>query len=260
MGVVGVLSRRTVLKGSALTAAAAVAGPVLRPAAAVAAEPPLVGSHRTLPSGRRYWLSGTGGPLVVGCHGSNLTASNVNAGVWVTGTPATTGWQQHAAANGYTLALAEGLPGMVSWNVGGGWPSGSQDDLGYLLDVAADAVDVAGAGPDTFIGGFSAGAALAWRAACDHPEVFAACGSGSGWAPAYPSHPVDCWHTHGTADGTVPIRGGYVPTFPYTFPPAYDEAARAPRGSRVVLEVSSGGHATPGWLADRWWQFWVAGR
>lgn len=223
-----------------------------------AAVTPLVGQHRTLPGGRTYWLSGTGSTLVVGLPGSNLPATNVNDVFWQTGNPATTGWQRHAAAHGYTLALGEPADPAhgSSWNVGGGWPSGPQDDMAYLLAVVADA----GTFDRVFIAGFSAGGAMAWRATAEHPEVFAACGSGSGWAPLYPAGPIDCWHTHGTGDTTVPVRGGFVSIFPYSFPAAFEEAARAPRGSRVVLEVSTGGHAVPGWMADRLWWFWTVGR
>lgn len=230
-----------------------------RAATATTAAPPLAGQRRTLPGGRTYWLSGAGPRLVVGLHGSNLSAANVNAGMWVTGNPATTGWQRHAALRGYTLALAEGLPGMVSWNVGGGWPSGRQDDVGYLLDLVADVRTTRPVG-EVYACGFSAGAALAWRLAAEHPETVLACASYSGWAPAYPDHPIDAWHVHGTGDTTVPIRGGFVGVFRFTFPPAADEALRCRRGSRVVLYPTPGGHGTPGWAADLAWQFFTAGR
>jgi poly(3-hydroxybutyrate) depolymerase len=252
-GVIGVVTRRGVLAAAAGLAAGvpAVARGGRQPAVIV---PPLSGVHRTLPSGRTYWLSGAGRRLVVGVHGSNLTAQNVNAGMWVTGNPATAGWQAHAAAAGYVLALAEGLGGGVSWNVGAGWPSGPQDDLAYLAQVAADAAAVTGAAA-AYVAGFSAGGALAWRAVADRPDVFPAAGVCSGWAPAIPGHPVRVHHIHGDADATVPIRGGHVPVFPYTFPAAWLEAARAAPGSRVVLEPLPGlGHAAAGWAAGQLWE------
>lgn len=262
LGVRGVVSRRGVLAGGAAVAAglavpgrarAAVPGAVPPQRATIV--PPLAGQHRTLPGGRTYWLSGSGPALVVGIHGTALSASNINAGVWDTGNAATTGWQRHAAGNGYILALAEAADG--SWNVGGGWPSGGFDDLAYLLQVVADA---APAGP-VYAAGFSAGAAMAWRCAADRPDVFAAAGQAGGWAPSYPAHPVDVWHLHGDADGVVPIRGGHNTSFNFTFPAAYAEAARAARGSRVVLEpLPGGGHATPGWTAGRWADFFFTGR
>lgn len=220
-----------------------------------AAVPGLAGVHRRLPSGRSYWLSGSGPTLVVGLPGSKLSAANVNHGMWVTRSPATTGWQRHAELRGYRLALGETVPG-ASWNVGGGWPSGPQDDLAYLLEVVADA----GPADQVFIAGFSAGGAMAWRAVAERPDVFAAAGSASGWAPVYPATPIDCWHSHGLGDRTVPFRGGYNSFFRYTFPPAVDEAIRAPRGSRVVLYPAPGGHESPSWTADALWKFWTVDR
>lgn len=217
----------------------------------------LGGVHRTLPSGRTYWLSGSGDRLVIGLPGTGLSAQNANDTFWSTGNPATTGWQRHAEANGYTLALAETVAG--NWNVGGGWAGGVQDDMTYLLQIAGDAATVGGPFTEVYAAGFSAGGAMAWDACALHPEVFAACGSASGWAPVPASGPVDVWHVHGTADTTVPIRGG-AGDRGFVFPPALNEAAKAPRGSRVVLEATAGGHGTAGWMAGRLWSFWTTGR
>jgi poly(3-hydroxybutyrate) depolymerase len=242
------LTRRTVL-------AAAAAVPLALPARVAA--PALTGQHRTLPGGRTYWLSGAGPTLVVGLHGRGLTAADCNTAFWVTGDPATAGWQQHAARTGYALALGESVIG--DWNVGGGWPGGNQDDLGYLLALVADADALGGPFDTVFVGGFSVGGAMAWRAAAARPDVFTAAGSASGWAPVYPDHPVDAYHTHGTADPTVPVRGG-PGILGFTFPPAADEARLTRRGSRVVLYPTAGGHAVPGWMAGALWSFWTADR
>jgi poly(3-hydroxybutyrate) depolymerase len=216
--------------------------------------PSLGGIRMVLPGGRSYVLAGGTGArrLVVGLHGTAHDASNANATFW----SAPGGWQAHAAARGYQLALAEGLSGR--WNAGGGWPGGEQDDVAYLLEVVADATSHVPA-DEVYIAGFSAGGAMAWRAAVLHPEVFTAAGSASGWAPIYPTAPVDYWHIHGTGDTTVPIRGGKG-VYDVVFPPTDDEARLAPRGSRVVLYATGGGHATPGWMAERLWQFWTVDR
>ncbi|HVQ93545.1 MAG TPA: alpha/beta fold hydrolase [Mycobacteriales bacterium] len=239
--------------GTVIAASAAVPARPARAWQRAAAAPRLAGVRRALPSGRAYQLYGTGSRLVIGLPGTGLSAQNANDTFWVTGVPATTGWQNHAAASGYALALGESLAG--GWNVGNGWPGGSQDDMAYLLQLVVDA----GTFDEVFIAGFSAGGAMAWRAAAQHPEVFAAAGSAEGWAPMYPAQPIDCWHVHGTGDTTVPIRGG-VGTASFTFPPAFQETSRAPRGSRVVLEATSGGHGTAGWMAGRLWDFWTNGR
>lgn len=241
------VTRRTLLAAAAATAATGASGRI-----AAAAVPPLTGTHRTLPSGRTYWLSGAGDRLVVGLPGTGLSADNANRTF-----DNVTGWQDHADATGYVLALAESLAG--GWNVGGGWPGGDQDDLAYLLALVADAAARSGPFAEVFVAGFSAGGAMAWRAAAERPDVFAAAGSCSGWAPAYPATPIDAWHAHGTGDTTVPVRGG-AGTGGFAFPPAANEAIRAPRGSRVVLYPTSGGHGTPGWAARALWSFWTVDR
>lgn len=224
-----------------------------------AASAPLRGTHVTLPTGRTYWRTGAGTRLVVGVGATNATAQSANDAFWVTSSPATSGWQAHAEAGDYVLALLENLPGQ-SWNVGGGWPSGAQDDAGYALQVVAHAATAVGPFTEVFVGGFSAGGAMASRLLVDHPEVFAAGGSAAGWMPSYPTRPVDLRHYHGTGDTTVPVRGGFNTAFGFTFPAAFLEAERAPRGSRVVLYPHSGGHGVPGWAADDLWQWWTAGR
>ena len=246
------------LAGTALatpTPAPPAAAPGLRPAAAVSTA--LTGEHRTLPGGRTYWLSGAGSRLVIGLPGTALDAANVNDTFWVTGNPSTTGWQRHAAANGYTLALGESLAG--NWNVGGGWDGGPQDDMAYLLAIVADVTATRGPPAEVFVAGFSAGGAMAWDACALRPDVFTACGSASGWAPVRATAPIDVWHVHGTGDTTVPIRGG-AGTRGFVFPAALDETAFAPRGSRVVMEATGGGHGTAGWMAGRLWTFWTTGR
>ena len=211
----------------------------------------LTGAHRTLPSGRTYWLSSPGHTrLVIGLHGTALSAQNCNDSFWLN-QPG--GWQGHAAGTGYTLALGEAVAGR--WNAGGNWPGGSQDDIQYLLDIVADAGQFA----SVFVAGFSAGGAMAWRACVERPDAFTAGGSASGWASSYPSQPLDFWHIHGTGDTTVPIRGG-PGTMGVSFPEAAQEATKAPRGSRVVLYPTDGGHGTPGWMAVRLWQFWTVER
>lgn len=247
------LTRRDVLSVAVGLAGAAAVPP--RPAADPTA---LVGQHRALPGGRSYWLSGAGDVLVIGLHGSNLTAANCNVTFWAG--PAG-GWQTHAQQAGYVLALAEqaAAPQLASWNVGGGWVSGGQDDVAYLLGLVADATRATGPFTDVYIAGFSAGGAMAWRAVAERPDVFTAAGSASGWAPAYPAHPVDVLHYHGTADTSVPIRGG-PGVNGFTFPAASLEAERAPRGSRVVLYATAGAHAVPGWAAADLWRWWTADR
>lgn len=233
--------------GGHASPAAAAPTPPTHPAettTAPAVQPAAAAQHITLPSGRTYWLTPGAGILIVGLPGTDNSAGTLNTQFW--SQPG--GWETHAQAHGYTLALAEQVGGQ--WNVGGGWPSSGQNDMQYLLDLVDDVeqrvtVDTS----RVFIAGFSAGGAMAWTAVTLHPEVFAACAMASGWAGVRGATPIDCWHIHGTGDTGVPIRGG-VGIFNYAFPPAADEARLAPRGSRVVLYPTTGGHAVPGWMAD----------
>jgi poly(3-hydroxybutyrate) depolymerase len=222
----------------------------------------LTGQHRTLASGRTYWLNNatgldSGDRLVIGLSGTSHSAQNANETFWVTGDPATTGWQRHAVLRSYSLALADSVAG--EWNVGGGWAGGSQDDVSYLVALVADATAVHGEPyAEVYIAGFSAGGAMAWRAVADRPDVFTACGMASGWASYYPSHTMDCWHVHGTTDTTVPIRGG-AGIRGFVFPPAFQEESRSPRGSRAIMEATGGNHSVTGWMAERLWTEWTIG-
>jgi poly(3-hydroxybutyrate) depolymerase len=260
------VARRTLLRAGGVLAVAATLAPTLLGGTAWAQSTIPAGmTRRKLASGRTYLirarLATSPGPVVIGLHGTALTAQSCNDTFWTTGQLSTTGWVKHAAASSrdYTLVLGEAVAG--NWNVGNGWPSGTQDDDKYLLDVVADVLarqSNADSG-SVFVAGFSAGGAMAWRAAALYPQTFAACGSLSGWTRIYPRTPIDCWHHHGTADATVPIRGG-VGANGYTFPPAYLEAENAVRGSRVVMYSTSAGHLVPAWTADRLWEFWTVTR
>lgn len=226
----------------------------------------------TLPSGRVYQLTGvTGGlaprPAVLGLTFSAHSGTWLNDAAWSTGVAATSGWHRHAAAHGYTLILPEPVSG--AWNVGTGtddpnptgWPGSGQDDEQFLLDVVADArartpIDAA----QVMVAGGSAGGGMAARMAVDHPDVFAACALVAGWfSYRYPTRPLDCRIDHGTADTTVPIRGG-AGADGYRFPAAYEAMSRAPRGSRVALYATAGGHDIPGWWASAVWAFFTVER
>jgi len=228
---------------------------------------PLLGTHVTLPSGRKYQFYNPNPSsinLVMGLPGTALDIQNLNDTFWVTGNPDTTGWQQHAKGKGYTLALCEELSG---WNVGGQWTAGGHDDMSYLVDVYTDAANRMGfPAPVSYIAGFSAGGAMAFQAHVEHPELWHAAAMASGWAGAgatdagghfsYPTHDVYCWDVHGTGDTTVPIRGG-AGTGGVNFAPAFQGEAFTTAPSRYIVEPTTGGHGTPGWMADRCWTFWT---
>jgi poly(3-hydroxybutyrate) depolymerase len=223
------------------------------------------GTQLTLPSGRKYWLCGdttSGDPrnLIVACHSTDHDAAWMDSVGWVVPNhPELSGWSTHAASHGYLLALADGVG--HQWNVGYGWQGGTADDVGYLADIVTD-VQARALVSRAHTAGVSAGGAMAWRAAADRPDVFAACAMGAGWAPYYPTtHAMDCRHDHGTADTTVPIRGGQG-TQGMNFPPAYDAMVKCVRPSRVALYATDGGHSPgcPGWWADAVLRFFTVER
>ncbi len=219
----------------------------------------LIGNHVALPNNRYYQISNVStepNALVIGLPGTALSIDNLNTSFW---NGPVGGWQAHATSKGYTLALAESLG---DWNVGPDknglqWTTQTQDDLQFLVNIVADASTKSNIDTSKiFIAGFSAGASMAWKALCERPDIFKAGGSASGWATVYPTVPVDMMHFHGTADTTVPIRGGTGYRAPYVFNEAMQESIKTPRGSRTPLYPTSGGHGVPGWIADRLWYFW----
>lgn len=232
-------------------------------AAAALPTPPAGTVRRTLPSGRTFILrrrqDPTPGPAIVGLHATAHDALHAEQTFWVVPNhPEQSGWSKHAALRDYTLVLGEGLDGR--WNVGNGWPGGTQDDEAYLLDVAAELAALDNVDPArTFAAGFSAGAAMAWTMAARHPDAYAACAMFSGWASYYPTTPIDCYHMHGTADATVPLLGG-AGVYDYVFPNISLETLHALRASMFIYNLTVGGHATPGWAAQRVYDFFVHDR
>jgi poly(3-hydroxybutyrate) depolymerase len=225
--------------------------------------PPAGMTRVTLPSGRTYLIrrrvASTPGPAIVGLHASAHDAANAEATFWVIpGHPEQSGWSRHAILRDYTLVLGEAVAG--SWNVGGGWPGGSQNDEAYLVAVAADLTELSNVDlGQIFVAGFSAGAAMAWTMAAKYPTLFSACAMFSGWASIHPGTRLDAYHMHGTADTTVPLLGG-VGVSNFTFPNMSQESALATRDSMLIYNITSGGHATPGWAAQRVLDFFTHDR
>lgn len=117
-------------------------------------------------------------------------------------------------ARGYAVIAPNGVPRAegrpASWTFYPGWEG--RDDTTFLQDVVADAAERFGTSAETvMLSGFSAGGFMVNYLACDNPDTFTAYApvSGGFWRP----HPVSCngpvklFHTHGWADGTVPLEG-----------------------------------------------------
>lgn len=92
---------------------------------------------------------------------------------------------------------------------------GQRDEVGFILDVADDAATRFGLDRDRMLlAGFSLGGSMTTYVACREPQAFAAFApvAGSFWNPLPQTctGPVRLFHTHGTADRTVPIKGRQI--------------------------------------------------
>jgi polyhydroxybutyrate depolymerase len=148
------------------------------------------------------------------------------------------------------------------------------DDVGAILALIDDQVKQHHVDAKrVYLVGFSNGAFLAWRIACDHADKVAAIVAIGGAAPATcaPSSPVAVLEVHGRDDDVVPLAGGKLggglPQLA-TVPPAKDAlqtwarvdhcAVGAP-GCRAQQWVLPGGHwpTVSADFGERVWT-WVA--
>lgn len=110
-------------------------------------------------------------------------------------------------AAGWLTVLPDGV-GRTWSNVGS--PTQDRDEIPFVAQVLDD-VEADWPVEATVASGFSQGSSMAWDAACYLPERFDALmgASGSFWQPE-PTRcdgPVPVRHTHGTADGVMPLEG-----------------------------------------------------
>lgn len=166
------------------------------------------------------------------------------------------GLSDYADAHGFDVAYGSGVGG--AWNAGGCCGQPGVDDLGYLRSLVGS---VAAATPvdrrRVYLIGFSNGAMMAYRAACELPDTFVAAGVVAGAL----LNGVDCTGTtvhvyliHGTSDKTVPINGG-VGYHGYDFPAQSTDLDRVGTGSVIETHDWPGGHQYPPWATDALWQW-----
>ncbi|NNC74664.1 MAG: hypothetical protein HKN93_04050 [Acidimicrobiia bacterium] len=152
------------------------------------------------------------------------------------------GMRDLAAIEGFVVAQPQGRGGLLAF-----WDSGpGSDDVSFLRDVIADAVDRSGADPDrVYVTGMSNGGGMADRMACDASDVVTAVGTVAGAysypAPCDPERPVPIVAFHGTADPTVPYDGGllFSPVTEWAAAWAVRNGCADPAGSRVTDEVTA---------------------
>jgi poly(3-hydroxybutyrate) depolymerase len=200
----------------------------------------------TLPTGRTYILHAatqsipSARPLVVALHGANqsgVTMQRMSA------------LDAYADAHRLVVAYGEGINGR--WDAGTCCASTPQDDVGYLRTVVADVAQRVLINPTrVYVVGFSNGGMMAWRAACEAPDLFVGAGviAGALLVPCGPT-PVHVYHVHGTADTTVPLAGGRG-FESRIFPDSRHELARVAVGSVIRTDWWSGGHSWPTWATS----------
>ncbi len=137
-------------------------------------------------------------PLVLVMHGMGSTPAQILAA---------TGYNDLAESHGFLVAYPAGLTS--NWNAGQALRGGARfDDVGFLMAVVDD---VHAAQPvdrrRVYLTGHSAGGWMAYRAACERPDVFAAAAPvGSAlMVLCRPSRPVPVLHIHGAADAVIKL-------------------------------------------------------
>jgi polyhydroxybutyrate depolymerase len=165
-------------------------------------------------------------PLVFVFHGYSQDASIIEQA---------SGFNEVADKNGFIVVYPNGSgdSSALSWNAGGccGFAmTNNINESDNVRQIIHDLDSVARVDPKRiYASGFSNGAMLTYRLACEMSEVFAAVAPVSGVlvsSPCQPAQPVSILDFHGLADDVIPYGGGS--TLPVTgepFPPVEQSLA-----------------------------------
>lgn len=208
-----------------LTACSSPVGPAgaLPTATASAATTPSIGQERTLAVGgleRQYLVyvptsldRSKQSPLVIYLHGSSQTMRAAER---------TTDLNVQAEQQRFVVIYPQGL-GSALTSVQATWNFGccnavfdqKVDDLGFVRQIIQKTTADLPIDPDRiYIAGLSAGAIMAYRIACEAPQLFAAVGAISGGlaiSSCLPPADLSILEIHGTKDEQTPY-GGCAPT------------------------------------------------
>ncbi|TYK52944.1 alpha/beta hydrolase family esterase [Actinomadura decatromicini] len=141
--------------------------------------------------------------LVVALHGGLATMGQMEK---------LTGFDRLSDEKGFLVAYPDGF--MTTWNAGdccGPAKVGDIDDVGFLAKLIDRLTGAGLADPRrVYVTGFSNGAGMAYRMACERPGKIAAIGvvEGALVTKCDPGRPVSAMIFHGTADENVPYHGG----------------------------------------------------
>lgn len=149
-------------------------------------------------------------PLLLVLHGAGGNAAKAERA---------TGLTQLADADGFIVAYpngthATGVAGEFAWNAGTCCARPKKkniDDVAFIMAAISDIQAQLPVDPDRiYVSGFSNGGMLSYRLACERPGFFAgvAVVSGALNVPGCAATATSVIMIHGTADATVPYRGG----------------------------------------------------
>ena len=145
-------------------------------------------------------------PVVLNFHGATSSADEQAM---------YTALEAKADAEGFVAVHPDGTGWIRTWNAGTccGPPSrNGTDDVGFVDALLSDLAGlVAVDASRVYATGFSNGAMLTYRLACERSGTFAAVAALGGTiepAPCAPSRPVPVLHVHGDLDRSVPVDGG----------------------------------------------------
>lgn len=142
-----------------------------------------------------------------------------------------TGFDRIADANGFIVVYpnGSGTSGSLSWNAGiccGYALLNEVDEPDFVRSIIADVETMVSVDSKRiYATGFSNGALLSYRLACEMSDTFAAVAPAGGvltFSPCEPEQPVSLMHVHGMNDTVVPFEGGGSGI---QFPPVQDSLA-----------------------------------
>jgi polyhydroxybutyrate depolymerase len=140
-----------------------------------------------------------------------------------------TDFDRIADANSFIVVYPVGSGSPLSWNAGsccGNARINSIDESAFVRSIIADVKTMANVNiKRIYATGFSNGALLTYRLACEMSDTFAAVAPSNGvliYAPCEPQQPVSLIHVHGAEDDAMPLEGGGVGV---QFPPVKESLA-----------------------------------
>lgn len=239
--------------GTAVLAVGGGPGTELTATVAVADDLPAGVEQITL-GDRAYLLAqpaagGPGLPVVVLLHGRTDSAARF------LGASGVLDWVDEGTA---VVAAPVTAPGLAptSWNAGSCCDDAVRndvDDAGLVAEVIADVAARTGADATrASVVGFSNGAMLGYRVACERPGLLAGlvAVAGARLVPCGPGGDVAVLHLHGDSDRAVPVSGATRPHFATGTLPSAEESVAPLRSAR--LEVLQGtGHRFTRDVVDR---------